>query len=166
MKTLTCLILAGLPVMAAAASSPDEAFFKDAAHGGIAEVEQGKLAQEKGRSQAVRDFGALMVHDHSAANEKLKSVAASKGIDLPSSPDIAQMATIDKLKLLSGDAFDKSYVKGMVKDHEKDIAAFQHEAQDGKDADARSFAEKTLPTLEVHLKKIRAIAASDDIAAK
>ncbi len=76
------------------------------------------------------------------------------------------MTSIDKLKLLSGATFDKSYVKGMVEDHEKDIAAFRREAQDGKDPDAKAFAAKTLPTLEGHLKKIRSIASSTGIAAK
>jgi putative membrane protein len=167
MKILTCLMLASLPLVAsAAAQSPDESFYKDAAEGGLAEVEQGKLAEDKAQSQAVRDFGALMVHDHSAANEKLKTVAASKGMDLPTSPGISQMASIDKLKLLSGDTFDKSYVKAMLEDHEKDIAAFRREAADGKDPDARAFAAKTLPTLEVHLKKIRSIASSAGIATK
>ncbi len=167
MTRLTSAMLASLPLVAsAAAMSPDEAFYKDAAEGGLAEVEQGKLAQEKGQSQAVREFGALMVHDHSAANEKLKAVAASRGVDLPGSPGIAEMASIDKLKMLSGDTFDTSYVKGMVKDHEKDIAAFRREAQDGKDPDAKAFAAKTLPTLEGHLKKIRSIASSSGVAAK
>lgn len=153
--------LACSPMLAAAATgSPDEAFYKSAAEGGLAEVEQGKLAQQKGQSPEVKAFGAKMVQDHSAANEKLGAVARSKGINLPASPSIGQMATLEKLKLLSGDSFDKSYIKGMVQDHKQDITDFEKEAQNGKDADARAFAQATLPTLKKHLSMIQSLAAS------
>src|ERR1700760_2948323 len=110
-KILYSLLLAG-PIAMAADKSPDESFYKKAAEGGIAEVEQGQLAQEKSGSAAVKDFGSMMVKDHSAANEKLKAIASKKGIDLPTSSSVSQMATKTKLQVLSGDTFDKSYVKG------------------------------------------------------
>lgn len=159
MIRLTSLLIMSVPVIAAAAGkSPDESFYKDAAEGGMAEVELGQMAQQKGQSQAVRDFGARMVKDHSAANEKLKSVAGQKGIELPTSPGMSQKASAAKLKMLSGDSFDKSYIKGMVKDHEDDIAKFEKEASSGQDPDARAFASATLPTLKTHLSMIRSIA--------
>src|SRR5579864_8800068 len=71
------------------ADSPDASFYKNAAEGGMAEVELGNLAQKNGKSQSVKDFGAMMVKDHSAANEKLKSVAAAKNVALPSSPSMS-----------------------------------------------------------------------------
>jgi putative membrane protein len=163
-KFLWMAVLA-LPVMASAAGkSPDESFYKEAAEGGLAEVDQGNLAQDKGQSQDVKDFGEMMVHDHSAANDKLKTIASSKGIDLPNSPSVGQMATIGKLKVLSGDTFDRSYIKGMVKDHQEDIAAFEKEATNGKDPDARQFAASTLPTLKKHLSKIQSIAAANHVS--
>jgi putative membrane protein len=105
----------------------------------------------------------MMVTDHSAANDKLKAVAAKKNIKLPTSPSMGQMATKTKLEVLSGDAFDKSYIKGMVKDHEEDIQEFQTEAASGQDADAKAYAAATLPTLKAHLKKIRAIASAQGV---
>ena len=164
MNRLIALALLLSPALLwAADKSPDESFYKKAAEGGISEVEQGKLAQEKGNSQAVKDFGALMVKDHSAANEQLKSIAASKGIDLPSSSSMMQMTTKGKLEVLSGETFDKSYIKGMVKDHEEDIKEFEKEANQGQDPEAKSFARKTLPTLRAHLKNIRSIAAASGV---
>jgi putative membrane protein len=159
------LLLAGMvlvfPLAAFGAnSSPDSAFYKHAAEGGIAEVELGNLAQQKSTNQSVKDFGAMMVKDHSAANDKLQSVAASKNISLPTSPSAGQMATKAKLEALSGETFDKSYIRGMIKDHEEDIAMFKKEAVSGKDPDAKAYASATLPTLEAHLKKIKAVAAS------
>lgn len=145
--------------------NPDAAFYKSAAEGGMAEVELGKLAQEKSSMQSVKDFGAMMVSDHSAANDKLKRIASAKSMQLPSSPSMGQMATKAKLEVLSGSTFDKSYIKGMVQDHEEDIKEFQKEAATGMDPDAKAFAKATLPTLQTHLRKIRAIAMKEGVKA-
>jgi putative membrane protein len=150
-----------LPVAAFASdATPDSAFYKHAAQGGIAEVDLGTLAQQKSANPSVKDFGAMMVKDHSTANEKLKSVATAKNISLPTSASVAQMASKAKLEILSGHAFDKSYIKGMIKDHKEDIAMFEKEAQSGQDSEAKAYAAATLPTLRAHLKKIEAIASS------
>jgi putative membrane protein len=140
-------------------SNPDEAFYKSAAEGGMAEVQLGTLAQQKSSNPGVKEFGAMMVKDHSAANEKLKALAESKNVKLPSSPSMGQMATKTKLEVLSGNTFDKSYIKGMIDDHEEDIKEFKKEAAAGQDPDAKAYATATLPTLQAHLKKIQSIAA-------
>jgi putative membrane protein len=154
-----CLLLSPLAVYAAD-SNPDATFYKHAAEGGLSEVNLGTLAEAKATNPAVKDFGAMMVKDHSMANDKLKSLAASKNVSLPTSESAGQMASKAKLEVLSGDTFDKSYVKGMIADHKEDIAEFKKEAASGQDADAKAFAAATLPTLEKHLKKIEAVAAS------
>ena len=150
---------------ALADDNPDATFYKKAAEGGMAEVELGKLAQDKSPTASVKEFGAMMVTDHSAANDKLKVIAAKKNIKLPTSPSVGQMASKTKLEVLSGESFDKSYIKGMVEDHQEDIKEFQMEANSGQDADARAFAAATLPTLKAHLKKIRAIASAQGVDA-
>ena len=107
----------------------------------------------------------MMVSDHTAANEKLRTIAASKNIKLPTSPSMEQMATKAKLQVMTGEAFDKSYIKGMVEDHQEDIKEFKKEAMSGQDPDAKAYAAATLPTLEAHLKKIQQIAASAHVKA-
>lgn len=160
MKSLLVSITIALPLIAWAADNPDAKFYKSAAEGGIAEVELGNLAQKKSENSSVKDFGAMMVSDHSAANDKLKSIASSKDVKLPTSPSVGQMATKTKLEVLSGKTFDNSYIKSMIKDHEETIAMFKREIAEGQDADAKAFATKTLPTLQGHLKKIESIAAA------
>ena len=149
--------------VALADDNPDATFYKKAAEGGMAEVELGKLAQDKSPTASVKEFGAMMVTDHSAANDKLKVIAAQKNIKLPTSPSVGQMASKTKLEALSGKSFDKSYIKGMVEDHQEDIKEFQTEATSGQDADAKAYAAATLPTLKAHLKKIRAIASAQGV---
>jgi putative membrane protein len=166
MKTLFVALMLAAPLAALAASNPDAAFYKNAAEGGISEVEAGKLAQDKGSSQKVKDFGAMMVSDHSAANDKLKSLAASKDVSLPSSSSVTQMASKAKLEVLSGDTFDKSYIKGQLKAHRQTIALFKKESTMGQDTDAKAFATATLPTLRAHLKAITAIATDAGVSTK
>ena len=156
---LTLLVLMAPLVAIGADSNPDATFYKKAAEGGIAEVAAGNLAQQKGNSQAVKDFGAMMVKDHSAANDKLQVLAASKSISLPTSASIGEMATKAKLDVLSGDTFDKSYIKSQIKDHRGAIALFNKEIASGQDPDAKAFASATLPTRRMHLKKVDALAA-------
>jgi putative membrane protein len=158
--------MAATPSLLLAADNPDAAFFKKAAEGGIAEVQLGELAQKKSSNQSVQQFGAMMVSDHTAANDKLKKLAQGKGVDLPTSPGVSQMASKAKLEMLSGTTFDKSYIKGMVEDHENDVKEFQREAASGQDPDAKAFAAQTLPTLQAHLKKIRSIAATAGVDVK
>jgi len=164
MKIPFVSLLVVAPLIAYAADSPDASFYKKAAEGGIAEVELGQLAQKKSHNTAVQEFGAMMVKDHSAANEKLQSVAAQKGVKLPTSPSIGQKATKGKLEVLSGDSFDKSYIKGMIKDHKEDIELFNQEATSGQDPEAKAFASATLPTLKEHLQKIEGIAGSAGVS--
>jgi putative membrane protein len=163
---LTPFLALALPAIAlSASSSPDSAFYKHAAEGGMAEVQLGTLAQQKSSNAEVKDFGAMMVKDHTAANDKLKSIAASKGISLPSDPSVGQMATKAKLEVLSGSTFDQSYIKAMVKDHEETLKEFKKEASAGQDSDAKAFAAATSPTIQAHLTRIKAVAADLGVSA-
>jgi putative membrane protein len=148
---------------AALADSPDSSFLKSAAQGGMFEVELGQLAQQKASNPAIKEFGAMMVKDHTAANEKLKALAASEQVSLPEGPSLMQKASKSRLNMLSGDSFDKAYVKDMIDDHKDDIEEFQKEVSEGKDPQAKAFASATLPTLQMHLQRIQAIAASAGI---
>lgn len=156
---LSVLLL--VPVLAwGADATPDASFYKHVAEGGIAEVDAGNLATQKATDPKVKDFAAMMVKDHTAANDKLKALADSKGIKLPTSASVSQMATQAKLKVLSGETFDESYIKGQVKAHQQTVALLKKEIAAGQDSDAKSFAQSILPTVRSHLKAANAIAAA------
>jgi putative membrane protein len=142
----------------AGASLADKKFVHDAAQGGMAEVELGKLATEKASSAEVKKFGQRMVDDHSKANEELKQVAGSEGIQLPAKLSAKDQMTKDRLSKLSGEQFDKAYMRDMVKDHIQDVADFKRESTSGKDSNVKSFASQTLPTLEDHLRQAKELA--------
>ncbi len=138
-----------------AAMNPDQRFVMNALKGGMAEVELGKLAADKGTSDEVKRFGQRMVDDHSKAGDELKALAASKNITPPTDIDAHDKALEAKLKGLSGVAFDQAYMEAMVNDHVKDVSDFRTESKSGKDPDVKAWAGKTLPTLEDHLKSAR-----------
>jgi putative membrane protein len=129
----------------------DKTFVKDAAEGGLTEIQLGKLAQEKASSDAVKQFGQRMVDDHTKANEQLKRIAAEANITVPDSIDSKRQARIDKLSALIGTQFDQAFIKDQLKDHEEDVRKFQAEAENGSNAQIKSFASSTLPTLKEHL---------------
>ena len=147
--------LAQNPPRATSSGSQDIDFVLDAAKGGMAEVELGRLAAERARNEEVKKFGQRMVDDHTKAGEELKSIARSKGIKLPQEIDAKDQALLNRLQKLNGAAFDRAYMQAMVSDHVKDVSEFKHEANAGRDPQVKSFASMTLPTLEEHLQHAR-----------
>jgi putative membrane protein len=131
-------------------------FAKEAANGGMLEVELGQLAQQKAVTQRVKDFGAMMVRDHTKANDDLKNSVSGKITLSTTMPDQYQKH-VNHLRDESGIAFDKEYMKMMVDDHEKDIKKFEEIAKESKDPAVRDFAKNTLPTLYTHLDSAKAI---------
>lgn len=131
----------------------DSTFAREAAEGGIAEVKLGQLAEEKGSSQEVKDFGKRMVTDHTKANDQLKADASKEKFTLPTEMSKRDQMTYDRLSKLSGSAFDRAYARDMVRDHRADVAEFLKESKNGKQEWTKDFALQTLPTLREHLKQ-------------
>jgi putative membrane protein len=132
-------------------SESDYRFLEKAARGGMEEVELGQLAQQKGTSQEVRNFGQRMVADHTKLNNELKQIASQKGATLPTQLSHHENSSIQHLQNATGADFDKTYSKDMVKDHQKDLKEFQSAAQKVTDPDLRTFAQKAVATLQEHL---------------
>ena len=153
------------PKPAGALGAADKAFVMEAAQGGMAEVELGRLATEKATNADVKQFGQRMVDDHGKANDELKGFASQKNVTLPSELDAKHKATRDRLSKLSGDAFDKAYMREMVADHNKDVAAFTRASKTAKDPDLKAWAGKTLPTLEEHQRMAKEVAGKVGAAA-
>jgi putative membrane protein len=135
----------------------DAEFAVAAADGGMVEVQLGELAQKNGASKGVKDFGSMMVKDHTKANDEMKALAVKKNITLPTTLSEKKQKMYNDLAEKKGAEFDKAYVSAMVDDHKEDIKAFEKEAQDGKDADLKAFAAEKLPTLNHHLETVQGL---------
>jgi|SRR5215467_10831333 len=130
----------------------DTMFIAKAAEGGMAEVELGRLAQQRGSNEAVKTFGKRMETDHTKINDDLKTIAESKNVTWPTALNARDQATMDRLSNLSGAEFDRAYMADMVRDHRADVAEFRRQADHATDPDVKNFAAKYLPTLQDHLR--------------
>ena len=138
-------------------SKDDSSFVLEAAIGGMMEVEAGNLAQQNASNQRVKDFGAMMVADHSKANGELQVFAQSRGITLPAALPADKQKHMDAMKKMTGKAFDKHYMDMMVNDHKKTVDKFKMASEKCEDAQLKSWASQTLPTLQKHTDSAQAI---------
>jgi putative membrane protein len=154
--TTVVFVLAAAPAFAQAtpkpASSTDQTFMINTAKASMAEVELGKVAVQNASSDQVKKFGQKMIDDHSKANDELKALAGSKSVVLPSDVDAQDKATRDNLAAMKGEAFDREYMSMMVAGHRTVVDSFRMESKSGDDADLKAWVNKTLPTIEEHLK--------------
>lgn len=146
-----------------AQAAKDKMFVRKAVEGGMAQVQFGQLAAEKGGSDDVKALGQQMVEDHTALNKSLEDLADSMGVMLPKHIDKEDQAELSKLNGLSGDAFDTEYLTMMVKDHHHDLRGFRNEAIGTQDAELRDAVVKGSQTIHEHLVKIDELAKSKGI---
>ncbi len=141
-------------------SSADQQFMTEAAQANMAEIEIGRLAEERASSPDVKNFAREVVQDHQKANDQLQQLASSCGVSLPSSVSSEDAALKSRLAALSGSDFDKQFVESMLKGHKEVIAKFDEEAAHGSDPSVKSYAEGTLPVLQNHMRM------AEDLAGK
>ena len=137
------------------ASKADQKFLMEGMQGDMAEVQMGKLAQQKGQSEDVKQFGQMLEQDHGQHLQMAKQEAQQLGVTPPNGPNAKQKAAYEKMSKLSGAQFDKQFAQHAVADHKKDIAEYQKHAK--SKGPLAQYAEETLPTLEKHLKTAQSI---------
>ena len=135
-------------------------FMTKVADVGMTEVKLGQMAQDKATSQRVKDFGAMMVKDHTAAGDELKNIARQKNVTLPETMSNDHQKKTDDLNKKAGKDFDKAYMKAMVDGHQSTVNDFEKASKNTKDADVKAWVDKTLPTLKMHLDSAKAIQKS------
>ncbi|HYE35534.1 DUF4142 domain-containing protein [Methylocaldum sp.] len=141
-----------------ALSQQDRHFVMEAARGGTAEVKLSQLVNERASRDEVKQFGKHMIHDHTQANKELMRLASGKGEKVSEELDEKHEKLMNRLSGLSGDEFDREYIKAMVQDHKKVVAEFEREASQGQDEDLKHWAGKILPKLQQHLQMAQDLA--------
>jgi putative membrane protein len=130
----------------------DRKFIQEAAESGMFEVEIAQLASSKATNPDVKALATTIANHHSNANNELVQLANSKKMELPAAPPRAKRKDIEKLAKLSGNEFDRRFVREVaIKDHEKDIKKFEKASEKAKDAELKAWINKTLPKLREHL---------------
>lgn len=144
------------PVNTTPLSKDDSTFVMKAAMGGMMEVEGGNMAQQNGANDRVKNFGAMMVRDHSQVNNELKSLVSGR-ITLPDSLSKDKRSHLTMMGKMTGKSFDSHYMSMMVSDHKKDVGEFQSASKKLQDSTLKNWATKTLPILQMHLDSAQAI---------
>ena len=149
----------GLSALSASAalSSADREFAMKAASGGLAEVQAAQLAEQRAASPQIKQFAQRMITDHTTANTELQQIAKQADISLPAQPTGKDAAEGQKLRGVTGTAFDQAYAQGQLQDHRETVELFQKEASSGQDSALKAFAQKTLPILQQHLQMVEAL---------
>ena len=132
-------------------SGDDMEVFQKAAQTGMLEVQAADIASSRALAPATKSFASAMTTDHSANNDALKALAASKGVTLPAQLDEKHRELLEKLQKEEPKEFDATYAKAMSEGHREAIELFKETVKETKDADIRAFATNTLPTLQHHL---------------
>ena len=140
-----------------AAASHASQFLTDAIQTNNAEIKFGQAAQSMGSTQAVRDFGKMLVDDHTKANADAAQIAKAMNVAVPSGVKPEDMQAYNMATSMSGADFDKDFAAAMVKGHQKAVEMFQMEADSGDPAQVTDFAKQTLPTLQKHLETAQAL---------
>lgn len=121
------------------------------------------LPWTKGKSQDVKQFGQKMIDDHTKLGEQMKEVATKEGFTIPSGVPAKDKALETKLKSLPGDAFDKAYIKAMVKDHREDLSKFKAEARTGEDTAIKDAASQGAQVISGHLQMAEQLAKDHNL---
>jgi putative membrane protein len=128
----------------------DSTFIAEAASAGLLQVKLGKLAENKGTSASVVEFGKRMLADYSKANEELKSAAKNAGFLAPVLLRHDQQI-FDRFNSMGRSSFDKKYMAEMVKQHNEEVRLFQEEARGGRVQSLKQLASRMLPELQQRL---------------
>jgi putative membrane protein len=135
-----------------ALSKSDRKMLMTMAQANLAEIEMGRIAQNKSQSDQVKNFAQQMIDDHTKSLGEVQQLAQSKGITLPSDLDRTHRARADKLSALSGDAFDRAYMaQAGVSDHKKNHSHLRSAQTKARDPDLKALAARTLPVVDQHL---------------
>ncbi len=154
----------GMNGAADSGSMHDKMFAKKALAGGMAEVQLGQLAQQKASADDVKQFAQKMVDDHTKLNDQMKPIAAQVGVQPPADLPAKDKKLMTKLQGLSGDQFDKEYIKAMLKDHEEDNKEFSMEASMGQNPQEKEAAQQGDVIIKQHLQMVQDLAKTHGVS--
>jgi len=148
----------------ASTAHQDTEFLKKANQGSVDEIDLAQLALKKAASEDVKAFAQKMVDDHTKLIEDMQSFANEAGLSKPDHPDAATEAEKLKLDVLSGEKFDKAYIKAMVEDHHKDLMEFRTEAKSTGYPAFKDAVEKGEKVVQEHLEMANGLAKKNGVA--
>ncbi len=150
-----CSVLLALPALSQSTqlSPRDKEFLKMAAVSNMTEAHLGEMAEGKAAKTGIKDYGQMLVKDHTKAYQELSVLDSKLGQAIPKGINVRRDKAVEKLADLKGRRFDGQFLREEVQDHERTLAVFKREAQHGQDPDVKAYANQALPTMEEHLRE-------------
>lgn len=136
-------------------------FMTEAADARLMDIEQGKLALEKGTNDLVKNYAQKLLDDNTKLLKELRTLAAQKNIVLPTTLSNEKADGLNDLREEEGEAFDKKFIKMIQRDHKRDLDEFE-EAADFNDRDVQQFAQRNVGLFEKHLTQIDQVEESNE----
>lgn len=163
-SAVCCVALCCLPALAQkhamkGAAMTDQQFVDFAAQTDMTEANLGQLAASNASSQAVKDYAQMLVTDHTNDYNQLSTMAGKAGLNVPKGLDAEHQKMVAPFEKLKGAAFDHRYIQEMIAGHTHAISVYTKESTDAQNADLKTYASSTLPTLHKHLDGAKDIAA-------
>jgi len=146
---------------AGAGGAQDLQFATLAAGNGLYEVEAARLALTRATRSDVREFAQMLVDHHTVTNRDLASIANGMGLSVPAMLPADKQIKLNLLSAASGPEFDRHFlaVTG-IEDHQADIALYERASREVQSTQLQTFAGRTLPALQMHLRAARSLAGS------
>jgi putative membrane protein len=144
-------------------SNDVQRFVRDVGGANTAEIELGRLASEHATNARVKEYGQMMVREHTMAANELKAAVAPYRIEVPAQMDEKHRDLAEKLRGMHGIDFDREYMGAMVDGHEDVKDMLEPRADENPDRDnpsetaVNNWAKKTLPAVDHHLTMAREI---------
>lgn len=124
------------------------------------EIEMGRLAKEKGASQAVRQFGDKLMKDHQQADKQTMEVAQAQGVKLEEKDSAEKIQEhTEELEGLKGAEFDRKFTQMMVDDHKKKIEKLQKAQRDLTGTPVGKLIAQVIPVLQEHERRANELLA-------
>ncbi len=162
LSLVCCVAVCALPALAQkkTAEKPmsDQQFVDFAGQTDMVEANLGQVAESVAAKQDVKDYGQMLVTDHTKDYGDLIAAAHQANLTVPTAIDAEHnKKMIDPFQKLKGAAFDRKYGHEMVEGHTKAIAVYKEEATGAESPAIRSYAQAALPVLEKHLEGAKAL---------
>lgn len=147
----------------ASTAHQDTEFLKKANQGSVNEIDLAQVALKKTTNPEVKELAEKIVKDHTMLLENMKPFDMEAGITPPEHADLATDALKLKFEVLSGETFDKSYIKAMVEDHHKDLTEFLAEEKSTGYPEFKSAVSKGADVVKEHLVMVNKLAVKNGL---
>jgi putative membrane protein len=155
---------AGVPASAiapnASGTESTEAFITGVTLSDLYQVQAGKIAEVKGQSQGVKDFGTMMVADHTAMSNQLKHLFAATSTAIPTELGPRGKRMLDDLNAAAPADFDKLYLDQQQTAQAGELTLLSAYAEGGESKDIKPAAARNIPKVKAHLAKVNELQAA------